>query len=145
MNKKLWKSLTLTKKILYVCSIGFSYGGTIGIALWSFLFEKLVKNEVSPMAKIGCSGIVIIGLMIVLSIIFYNRHTTKKLDTNEMQQKDIMKEMLMETDEEKKKSLREELVKLENYEIKVKTRKIIFKNAILCGVFVLLTMLFFLA
>ena len=145
MNKELWKTLTKTQKFFYIGSVAFSYGGTIGIALWSFLLEKLVKNEVSIMAKIGCTGIVIIALMIVLSIVFYNRHITKKLDTNEMQQKDIMKEMLIETDEEKKKQLREKLVEYENYEIKIKTRKAIFKNAILCGVFVLLTMLFFLA
>ena len=145
MNKELWKSLTKTQKFFYIGSVAFSYGGTMGIALWSFLIEKLVKNEVSIMAKIGCSGIIIIALMIVLAIVFYNRHTTKKLDENEIQQKNIIKEMLMETDEEKKKQLREKLVKYENYEIKIKTRKTIFKNAVLCGVFVLFTLLFYLA
>lgn len=145
MNKEKWKSLTKMQKFLYIGNIAFSYGGTTGIALWSFLFEKLIKNEVSIMAKIGCTGIVTIGLMIVLTIVFYNRHTTKKLDENEMKQKDIMKEMLMEADEEKKKQLREKLVEYENYELKVKAKKTIFKNAILCGVFVLMTLLFYLA
>lgn len=142
MNKQLWKSLTITQKLLYLGGIIFSYVGTLGIALWSFLIEKLFR-EPSLMDKISGTGIMVIAVILILAIIFYNRHTTKKIEIYEQYQKDIIKEMLIETDEEKKKILREKLVEYENYNLKIKTRKKVFKNAIICSIFCLITLLFY--
>lgn len=141
MNKELWKTLTNTQKILYLCHIGFSYGGTLGVSLWSFLIEKLVSSEVSAMAKVGCVGILCIALMILFAIIFTNRHFNKVLDTNQKMQDTIVKDMVMETNAQKKEEMRKKLVSLENANVKIKANLTIFKNAILCAIFLGLTIL----
>lgn len=50
-----------------------------GVVLWTFLIEKLIDNNVSVMSKLGLSGIVILAIMVVLAVYFYNRHLKKKI------------------------------------------------------------------
>lgn len=113
--------------------------------LWTFLIEKVTREDISIVTKMGLSGILAVIILGVLTIVLLNRHINKKLETNDDQQKEIMKQLLIETDETKKEELRTKLVELENYRVKVKAHRTIFKNAVLCGVFVLLTLLFFMA
>lgn len=145
MNKELFKSLTGWEKFFYISHCVFSYFGSTFVMLWTFLIEKVTREDVSIVTKMGLSGILAIIILGVLTIILLNRHINKKLETNQDQQQEIMKQLLIETDETKKEQMRLKLVELENYRVRVKAHRTIFKNAVLCGVFVLLTLLFFMA
>ena len=145
MNKELFKSLSGWEKFFYITSCVFSYGGTTFIALWSFVIEKITREDVSIITKMGLSGTLCLIVLVVLTVVFMNRHIDKKLDTNGEQQQDIVKMLWLETDEVKKEEMRQKLKELENYRVKVKANREIFKNAILCSVFVILTLLFYVA
>lgn len=144
MNKELFKSLTGWEKFFYITHCVFSYFGSAFVTLWAFLIEKITRDDVSIMTKMGLSGILCLVVLGILTIVLLNRHINKKLETNGEQQQEIMKQMMIETDLDKKEEMRLKLVELENYRVKVKAHRTIFKNAILCGVFVILTLLFFL-
>ena len=145
MNKELFKSLTGWEKFFYITHCVFSYFGSAFVTLWAFLIEKITRDDISIVTKMGLTGILCLVILIILTIVLVNRHINKKLETNNEQQQDIMKQMLIETDTDKKEKMRLKLVELENYRVKVKAHRTIFKDAVLCGVFVFLTLLFFLA
>ena len=50
-----------------------------GIALYSFLLEKLIDKDVSIMAKIGVSGIFALVIMVVIAVFFYGKYLRKKI------------------------------------------------------------------
>lgn len=102
----------------------FSYIIPGGIALYTFLIDKLLDSNVSVTAKIGVSGIFCLVIILLIAIYFYGRHLRKKLNT-------ITNELLECVDIEKKK------------ELVLKKRKIeatqeLFHNAIFLAPFVAL-------
>lgn len=102
----------------------FSYIIPCGIALYTFLIDKLLDSNVSVTAKIGVSGIFCFVIIVLIAIYFYGRHLRKKLNS-------ITNELLECVDIEKKK------------ELVLKKRKIeaiqeLFHNAIFLAPFVAL-------
>lgn len=82
-------------KWLYRTGCYFIPGGT---ALWCFVIENLLDKEVSVMAKIGCCGVFVLVLMIVITVFFANKAFTKK---NQKLEKQAIKEL----DNEKKQQI----------------------------------------
>lgn len=76
----------------------FMYFVPCGIALWQFLIETLIKNDVTIMQKIGISGVFIIAIIFVIAVFFYGKHLRKK-------EKSIDDKLLVCIDNEKKKEL----------------------------------------
>ena len=143
MSKYEWKEQTTGQKILYVLSVMFTYFGTFGIAIYSFVIENLVKEQ-SAFAKIGIGGITCLAILFVALVFIINRHINRTLEHDAERQQTIIKEMLTTTDADTIENYRKELIDLENYAVKVKCIRAIFKNAILVFVFVLATLIFYL-
>lgn len=102
----------------------FSYIIPGGIALYTFLIDKLLDKNVSVTAKIGVGGIFCLVIMILIAIYFYGRHLRKKLNS-------ITNELLECIDNEKKAELVLKKKKIEGIQE-------IFHNAIFLAPFVAL-------
>lgn len=142
MSKDEFKKLTPKQKFLYIMYIIFSYGGSTGILLYSFLIEKLFEENVSIMTKLGCSGILCIIFLVVFAIIILNKHINKKIESYNDKQKKLLVELAVETDLTKKEDIRLQIVEAQNYETKIKCKRTIFKHALICGLVLILVILF---
>lgn len=86
----------------------FTYFVPAGLALYLFVIEKLIDNEVSIMAKIGVSGIFIIAVIGILGIYFYKKHFQIAINKMTLANNDLTDKILLETDETKKTILLQE-------------------------------------
>lgn len=57
----------------------FSFFVPGGIALYTFLIEKLLDNSVSITTKLGISGLFVLVLMVVIAIFFLGKFFKKKI------------------------------------------------------------------
>lgn len=111
-------------KWLYRAGCYFIPGGT---ALWCFVFENLFDKEVSVMAKIGCAGVFVLILMVIITIFFANKSFKKK---NQKLEKEAIKEM----DNVKKQEI------INKWETNEKNQEL-FNNTIFLAIFVCLAFL----
>lgn len=109
---------------LYRTGCYFIPGGT---ALWCFVIENLVDKDVSVMAKIGCSGVFVLALMVFITIFFANKAFKSK---NQKYEKEAIKEL----DNDKKKEI---IAKWEKNE----RNEELFHNTIFLVIFICLAFL----
>lgn len=69
-----------------------------GIALYTFLLEKLLDNDISVMAKVGVSGIFVLIIMVVIAVFFFGKFLKKKISK-------ITDEIIVCLDNEEKQKL----------------------------------------
>ena len=69
----------LKEKILLWGYRIFSYIVPGGFALWTFVIEKLIDNNVSLATKMGVSGMFMLALMVIIAVYFVGRHFRNKI------------------------------------------------------------------
>ena len=57
----------------------FSFLVPMGIAIYTFLLEKLLDNNVSVMGKIGVGGIFILVIVLLIGVFFFGKFLKKKI------------------------------------------------------------------
>lgn len=57
----------------------FSFLVPCGIALYTFLIDKLMDKEITVMTKIGISGIFILIIMFLIAVFFFGKFLKKKI------------------------------------------------------------------
>ena len=72
--------LTNLENILILCYRVFTYIFPSGILLYDLVIAKLVDNEVSVATKLGCGGLFLLGVMILVAVIMLGRYFKKKID-----------------------------------------------------------------
>lgn len=103
------KDLTTKQNIMLILYRVFEFLVPSGIVLWSFLIEKLVENKVSITAKIGCAGIVVFVIMVLIAVYFLKKHFRNKITK-------LTNKVLECLDNEEKKKLIIEKRKVEKWQ-----------------------------
>lgn len=96
MKEKIFKWLYRTFEFFVPC----------GIALYTFLIEKLIDKDISITTKLGVSGVFVLVLMFIIAIFFMGKHFRVK-------QRKLEKDALKELDNEKKAKIIEKMNKNE--------------------------------
>ena len=115
--------LTNFENIMLLCYRVFTYIFPSGILLYDLVVAKLVDNEVSVATKLGCGGLFLLGVMILVAVIMLGRYFKKTIDG-------INDKLLDCTDAEQKE-------KLVQQKKKVRKWHEIYKNACLVAPFVI--------
>ena len=105
----------------------FTYLVPGGIALYTFLIEKLISKDISITAKLGISGIFVLILVVLIAIYFLGKHFRKRITK-------LTDEIIVCLDNEKKAKLIEKKKKTE-------AKQEIFHNAIFITPFVIMWLL----
>lgn len=121
------KQNKVLENILKWLGIVFSYVCPAMVLFVSFVLENLLSNEVSPITKIGVSGVFVLVIMLFLAIFLVNRFFNKKLQK-------VDHEIKVELDNSIKVKLIEKQSKLENLQD-------LFKSLIVLAVLVVITIL----
>lgn len=121
------KQNKVLENILKWLGIVFSYICPAMVLFVSFVLENLLSTEVSPMTKIGVSGVFVLVVVLFLAIFLLNRFFDKKLQAIDHQIK-------IELDNSVKVQLIAKQSKLENL-------KDLFKSLIVLAVLVVITIL----
>lgn len=106
----------------------FTYFVPGGIAIYSFLIESLLKEDITVMQKIGVAGITTLAIILIIGIYFYNRHFKLAITK-------VTNEILECMNDENKAKLILKKRKLE-------ASQDLFHNVCFVGVFVILWLLF---
>lgn len=96
MKEKVFKWLYRTFEFFVPC----------GIALYTFLIEKLINKDISITSKLGISGVFALVLMIVIAVFFMGKHFRVK-------EQKLEKEAIKELDNEKKAKIIQKMNKNE--------------------------------
>ena len=57
----------------------FTYLVPGGIALYTFLIEKLISKDISITAKLGISGIFVLIIVVLIAVYFLGKHFRKRI------------------------------------------------------------------
>lgn len=119
--------LTISQNALLVCYRIFTYLFPSGLMLWCLVVDKLLSNEVSLMAKIGCGGIFFIVALLVVAVVMLGRHFKNTIE-------DLNDKLIDCVDMDKKKELLEKKKKVRKWQE-------IYRNACIVAPFVAILLL----
>lgn len=94
-----WNSdLSISENVLLVCYRVFTYLFPAGLMLWCLVIDKLLDNEVSMVAKVGCGGLFLICALLIVAVVMLGRHFKNTIE-------DLNDKLIDCVDIEKKKEL----------------------------------------
>lgn len=121
----LWdKDLSVSQNVLLICYRVFTYIFPSGLVLWCLVIDKLMSNNVSFSAKIGCAGLFALAVMVLVAVIMLGRYFKNTIE-------DLNDKLIDCVDAEKKQELVEEKKKVRKWQE-------IYRNACLFAPFVIL-------
>lgn len=100
---------TKTENFMLIFYRVFTYLFPAGLLMWNLVIEKLVSNDVSIGAKLGCSGLFLLIVMALIAVIMVGRHFKKSIEK-------INEKLLDCTDAEKKEELKEKKQTLKKWQ-----------------------------
>lgn len=101
----------------------FTYLFPSGLLLWNLVIDKLIRNDVSVVEKIGFSGLFLLIVMALIAVIMLGRHFRKTIEK-------LNDKIIDCADEEKKRELIEK-------KKKVKKWQEIYRNACIVAPFII--------
>lgn len=136
----------LKTKITTCLSFIFTYIVPGGWALWTFVIEKIISQDIPATAKIGgIMGVLVLGALLICAVIFYGKWLNKRIETATKRKDEIndsLITMLANQNTTNMQPLVDEKQALTIKIAKIKAHKDIFKNIILVVPFVALYIAF---
>lgn len=135
----------MKEKIFVWLSRTFSLFVPCGIALYIFVIEKLINNEVSFMAKLGAGGIFGLALLFIVAVIFYGKHLNKRLENRVKAKNVINDELIITQNADRKSELIAQRILADVKIAKAEASKSRFKNLCVLVPFILMFLMFYYA
>lgn len=71
---------TVSENVLLVIYRVLTYLFPSGLLIWNLIIDKLIRNDVSVTAKIGCGGLFLLIALILVAVFFLGRHFKKTIE-----------------------------------------------------------------
>lgn len=129
--------MSVKAKIMLWLYRSFTYFLPAGLALWTFVVDKLIDNNVSIIAKIGVSGIFIIVVVALIGLHFYKNHFQIAINKLTLANNDLTDRILLTTSDEEKTELLEQKQIIRDKILKKQTIQSLVQNISFVAPFVL--------